>query len=154
MGESLCQRGGLLNGSVHLRDRGPGTVIGLSNGSRFVRHYVYVDNLGVVGCWKHEVARVLSEVTSTFEKVGLAVHGLEMGGEMKASGVELDSRLLRTSVTRDRYWRLHGALSHFLMKEKAKGEMFVLVGHCTYEALVRRPVLSVFHCIPVHPCRA
>ena len=62
-------------------------MIGLRNGCAFVRHNVYVDNLGVMGCSKDEVARVLSEVISIFEKVGLAVHGLEMsGGEMKASG--------------------------------------------------------------------
>ena len=55
----------------------------------FCGHYVYGDNLGVMGCSRDEVARVLSEVS-------LEVHGLEMsGGEMKALGVELDSRLLR-----------------------------------------------------------
>ena len=37
---------------------------------------------------------MLSVVTSIFEEVGLAVHGLLLsGGEMKALGVELDSRL-------------------------------------------------------------
>ena len=59
-------------------------MIGLSDGSRYVRHYVYVDNLGVMGCSKDEVARVLGEVTTIFERVGLAVHGLEMsGGDMR-----------------------------------------------------------------------
>ena len=58
----------------------------------------------------------------SFEGRGLAVHGLEMsGGEMKVPGVELDSRLLRTSVTRERYRRLHGALSHLLSRGKANG---------------------------------
>ena len=81
--------------------------------------------------------------------VDLAVHGLELsGGEMKALGIELDSRLLRTSVKRERYWRLYGALSYLLSRGNANGEMVeVLVGHCTYGALVRRPVLSVFHCV-------
>ena len=56
-----------------------------------------------MGCWSDEVARVLSQVTSIFEEVGLAVRGLEMsGGETKSLGVELDSRLLRASVTRER----------------------------------------------------
>ena len=66
-----------------------------------------------MGCLKDEVARVLGEVTNILDKVGLAVHGLEKsGGEMKALGVELDSRLLRTSFTREGYWRLHGVLSY------------------------------------------
>ena len=56
---------------------GPSTVIGLSDGVRFVRHWAYVDNLGIMGCSRDEVARVLGEVTSIFEKVGLAVHDLE-----------------------------------------------------------------------------
>ena len=48
------------------------------------------------------MARVFGEVTSIFEKVGLAVHVSEMsGGEMKALGVELDSRLPATSLTRE-----------------------------------------------------
>ena len=75
-------------------------MVGLSIGVRFVRHHVYVDNVGVMGCSRDKVARVLSEVNSIFEKVGLAVHALEVsGGEMKALGFELDSRLLRISVT-------------------------------------------------------
>ena len=139
----------MLSGRVPLRDRGPGTAIGLSNGSSFVRHFVYVDILKMMGCSKDELARKLSEFTSIFEKVGLAVHGLEMSsGEMKAPDVELDSRLLSTSLTRERYWGMYGALSHFLMRRKAIREMLeVLIGHCTYEALVRRPVLSLFHCV-------
>ena len=68
VGEFLCQRVGLLSGSVPLRDRGPGTVIGLSNRVRFVRHYVHVDNLGVMGCSKDEVARVLREVFQSLKK--------------------------------------------------------------------------------------
>ena len=75
-------------------------MIDLSNGVCLVRHYVHVDNLDVMGCSKDELARVLSEVTSIFEKVGLEVHGLETsGGQMKALRIELDSRILRTSVT-------------------------------------------------------
>ena len=108
-------------------------MIGLSNGVRFVRHHVFVDNLGMKDCSRDGVARELSEVTSIFEKVGVAVHGLEMSrGEMKGSGVDLDSHFLRTAVTRERYWRVHGAPSHLLSR---------------YAALVRRQVLSVFHCV-------
>ena len=76
---------------------------------RFNRHCVYVDNLGLMGCSRDEVARVLGEATSMFEKVGLAVHDLEMsGGEMKASGVELDSRGKGTGGSMERsvtFWR-------------------------------------------------
>ena len=132
-------------------------MIGQSNGVLFVRHNVSVHNLGVMGCSTDEVARVLSEVPSSFAKVGLAVHGLDMsGGEMKALGVELESRLLRTSVTRERYWRLHGAPSYLSSRGKANREMLeLLVRHCMYAAPVRRPMLSVFHCEnPVHSGRA
>ena len=124
-------------------------MIGLSNAVRFVRHDVCVDNMGVMGCSRDDVARVVNKVISIFETVGLAVHGLEMsGGEMKVLGVELDNRLLRTAVTRERYWKLHG---HFLTSGKANGKMLdVLFGHCSCAALVRRPVLSVFRCVLVH----
>ena len=48
---------------------------------------------------------------------------------MKALGVGLVSRLLRTAVSPERYWRLYGALSHLLTRGKATGEMLeVLVG--------------------------
>ena len=51
-------------------------------------------------------------------------------------------------MSRESYWRLYEALSYLLLRGKANGEMLeVLVGHCTYAALVRKPVLSVFHCV-------
>ena len=82
-----------------------------------------------------------------FEKVALAEYSLEMsGGERNALGVELHGWFSRTSGARERYWRLYGALSFLLMRRKTRGEMLeVSVGHCTYAALVRRPVLCVFH---------
>ena len=98
-------------------------MIGLSNGSRCVRHNVNVDNLGVMGSSKDEVTRVLGEVTSIFEKVGLAVHGLEMSGGEKALGV------------------ICGALSHLTNERKGERRDVGLAA-----ALVRRPVLSVFRC--------
>ena len=55
--ESVDQQAGLL-----LRDPAS-TMVGLSNGVRFVRHYVNYDNLG------DEVVRVLSEVTYIFGKL-------------------------------------------------------------------------------------
>ena len=74
---------------------------------RFVRHCVHVNNLGTTGCSRDDVARVLREVTSISERDGLAVHDLKMSdGKTKALGVVSDSRLLRTAVTRERYWRL------------------------------------------------
>ena len=108
-----------------------------------------------MGCSRDEVARVLSEVTSIFENAGLAVHGLEMsGGEMKALGVELDSRLLRTSVTRERFWRLYGGLSHLQSREKRTERCWrssrALCVRCAGQA-ARFERISL--CIPVHTGR-
>ena len=110
-----------------------------------------------MGCSEDEVARVLSEVASIFETVGVAVHGLEMsGGEMKAMGVELDSRLLRTSVTRERYWRLYGARSYLLMRGEGERRDVGGVGRTLYvrcagqEARFERVPL----CVSVHSGRA
>ena len=95
----------LLSGSVSLRDRGSSKVIGPSDGA------------------------FRAPLRLCRQKVGLSVHDLEMsGGEVKALGVELDSRFLRTGVTWERYW-----LGPLLARGKANGEMLeVLVGHCTY----------------------
>ena len=147
IGECLCQPAG----NVPLRDRGPSTVIGLSNGVRFVRPHVHVDNLGMMGCSSDVVPLALSEVTSIFKQVGLSVHDLEMSGrEMKALPW-VSNRTVASRELRERYWRLDGALSHLLARVKANGEMLeVLVGYYIRRAGSETSAERVPRCIPVH----
>ena len=65
---------------------------------------------------------------------------------VEALGVELNGSQLRTTLTLKRFTRLHRALGHALSLRRVSGDCVrVLVGHCTFCALVRRPGLSVFH---------
>ena len=65
--------------SLSMRDRSPPAVFRLSKDSVAESscaraHYVYVDNLGVVGCGKREVEEGLDLVVHVLEETGLKTH--------------------------------------------------------------------------------
>eukprot|EP00974_Lingulodinium_polyedra_P123277 11186175-Lingulodinium_polyedra.AAC.1 len=71
-----------------------------------MRHYVYVDNLGVMGDTRPAVGGALNELEAGFGSNGLDLHPGELfHGEAESLGNELDGVAFRSSVTNRRYWR-------------------------------------------------
>ncbi|CAK0826014.1 unnamed protein product, partial [Prorocentrum cordatum] len=130
IGENICQRVPALHASGPLRDRGRPAVLVLSNGLHELRHYLHVDSLGVIGDGRSEVERSLADVAKVFESFGLLARGEEVGGDAaEALAVVLDGDMQRTSLTNN------GAVVE------------IILGHCAFCGLVRRPVLSCFNSV-------
>ena len=119
----------------------------LTAGSKHVEHYVYVDNMGVIGQNGERVCSSLDELVQAFESVGLQVHGREVRSDgIEVLGVVVDGQRLQTRPTSKRLWRVRQAITGMLQLRAVRGDdLRVLLGHCTYLGLVRRPVLCVFH---------
>ena len=108
-------------------------------------HYVYADNLGVLGQDADTVRRALDEKVAAFNKLRLGIHEVELfESKGQALGVVVDCERLCTSITGRRRCRLERALAYALQRGKLSGrDLECLLGHCTYAGLVRREVLSV-----------
>ena len=63
-------------------------------------------------------------------------------------GTHLDGRRLRTLIKSQRYWKLKLAIRYALRRKKLDGiTVEIIVGHCTFCALICRGTLSVFHTV-------
>ena len=109
-------------------------------------YYISVDNLGIMSTSADDAKRRLDGIIRALESYGLIVHETEVStGKIQTLGVELDCAALATRVTRARRSRLCSALKALCRRRTATGEMLqVIIGHCTFCGLVRRPSLSVF----------
>jgi len=134
-----------LKGSRPLVDRGPPLV--LVPGDERVSHYVYVDNIGVVGVVHSTVAAALDECVLQLDSRGLTTHDTELHSNFgDVLGVELNSELKCTRLTAKRYWRLERGLGAALARRCLSGkDVEILVGHCTFAGLIFRQSLSIFH---------
>lgn len=119
----------------------------MEEGRPGVRHYVYVDNVGVLGVVRPEVAAALDGACRELDSAGLSTHEREESArEMEMLGVELDGTRQRSRLTSSRYWKLDSGLSALLRRRKVSGRMLeAIVGQCTFAALLVRQSLSVFH---------
>ena len=134
-----------MHGSQLMTDRGKSVVLRKEGGGW---HYVYVDNVGLF-CDKKETAEErLADSVERFEEKGLRMHDTSVcSGSVEALGVEVDSQLLRTRLSRKRCERLRAALDFMLSNVQiiSGRELEVILGHCTFAGLVRREVLSTWH---------
>ena len=132
-----------LKGTTAVCDRGGPMLLGPG---RPPSHYVYVDNLGVMGVVEADVANALEGACNSLKSSGLDTHEEILCKEkMDSLGVELDAARQRTRLTDKRYWRLEGALEWTLRQSRLSGQLVEqLVGHCTFAGLICRYSLSCF----------
>ena len=111
------------------------------------RHYVYVDNLGVLSTDRSLVKRALVEITSRFEGCNLRLHPGEVCDDpIDALGCRLSGTSRRASLKPQRLWRVRLAIRHALRQRTLSGRIVeVLIGHCTYCALLNRSLMCIFH---------
>ena len=114
-----------------------------------LRYYVYVDNVGIMGTDKVQVDTAMKEVALHLDSHGLKTHEKEPAATViEALGVELDGERHRVRLSSSRYWRLDSALRWALSRRTLRGDQLeVLLGHCTFAAMVDRSLLSVFHTV-------
>ncbi len=114
-----------------------------------VRHYVYVDNLGILSPDRELVAQALAEVERIFEAKQLLLHAGEIHSQsVKALGVELRGDILAVRITPSRYHKVRQSITGILERRKVSGKLVeVALGHCTFIGLTNRLLLSVFHSI-------
>ena len=136
---------GLGKGSL-LQDRGRPLILSCERHGP-LRHYMCVDNMGVMGTDRPKVEAALGGLTDTFTKKGLVVHEQSItSGVAEVLGVELDGSLMQSRATGKRRLRARQAISGLLRRGRCSGSALeVLLGHLTFLAMSRRPVLSCFH---------
>ena len=112
-----------------------------------LKHFVYVDNLGVMSGNAECVAQGLSGLTEQFTDQKLLLHPGEIQhSKIAALGIEMNGQKLTTSVASARLHRVRQGLRHLLHRKRCTGRVLeILVGHCTYCGLVNRCTLSIFH---------
>ncbi|CAK0901058.1 unnamed protein product, partial [Prorocentrum cordatum] len=118
-------------------------------GTKEVRHYVYVDNLGVFSLFSELVSGVMNQLTGEFTELNLLLHKDELvPGMAVALGTEIDGSRLRTRVTSDRFWRCRQAVRGLLARRRVKGwAVEAVLGHLTFCGLCSRGTLSAFNSV-------
>eukprot|EP00438_Fugacium_kawagutii_P005650 Skav219567 [mRNA] locus=scaffold886:113683:117079:- [translate_table: standard] len=137
-----------LKQSCLISDRGQPVVFPASQ-EKTVRHYVYVDNLGVVSPDKALVQSTLEELAPGFEKRGLVLHpGEVQHEEIKALGVYMRGDLMASRVSPQRHAKLKQAIGGVLRRKKVSGRILeIVLGHITFCCLCNRQLLSIFSAI-------
>ena len=108
--------------------------------------YVYIDNIGIIGSDEKCVNAALEETVEILNLQGLLCHETSRASEVSESlGIEFNSKLRCFRSISKRYWKLRRTLEWCLGRENLTGRALeVILGHCTYFALLERSVLSVF----------
>ena len=131
-------------------DRGPPVVIRLgacTSPRQYV--YVYVDNLGVLGTERDLVEKAMSIWEAKFGELNLELHASEVScGNVEALGCSVDCSKRRSSITKERLWKIRQALNGLLRRGRCTGRALeVVAGHLTFVGLVNRYVLSSLHTV-------
>ncbi|CAK0795767.1 unnamed protein product, partial [Prorocentrum cordatum] len=118
-------------------------------GTKEVRHYVYVDNLGVFSLFSELVSGVMNQLTGEFTELNLLLRKDELvPGMAVALGAEIDGNRLRARVTSDRFWRCRQAVRGLLARRRVKGwAVEAVLGHLTFCGLCSRGTLSAFNSV-------
>ncbi|CAE7388043.1 unnamed protein product [Symbiodinium sp. CCMP2592] len=144
-----------LEHSESVRDRGVACCFDLrgdlDSGAQvqdLVRHYVCVDNLGLVSPHEAVVRSGLDELDREFAGRGLLLHPGEVGTEVTALGVDLDGTKLCAKITSKRFHRVRQAIRGILQRKRVSGKVLeIVVGHATFCAMLCRPLLSIFNTV-------
>jgi hypothetical protein len=145
-GENLLSQVDSLPRAALIQDHARPVVLNDGTGSR---HYLYVDNLGIIALEREVVSSALQAGRDALERRGLLTHEASLGcGATELLGVCVDGESKRSSLTDRRYWRLDRGLEWLLRRGRASGIMVeAVMGHLTFAALVCRPALSCFHTV-------
>ena len=103
-----------LRGAPRLDDRSSCLLYGDDQGP-IAGHYVYVDNLGVLGWQPYHVSKAMAASSSEFNRLGLETHDdATFEGAGEALGCRLDGERMATTLTASRYWKIRAALAWVL----------------------------------------
>ena len=135
-----------LSNSSLIHDRG-GPAVFSSASPQEIKHFVYVDNLGVLSPNREAVGVGLDELSQRFTSEKLLLHpGEVLHEQIKALGVELDGKSLTSKISSARFHRVRQGVRCVLSRGRCSGRVLeILIGHCTYCGLMNRSLLSVFH---------
>ena len=156
--EEICRGTTLLREAALVTDRSNPIVIkvgarsqGSEDGETVTKghYYVYVDNLGVIGTDAEHVGHVLDELQGIFDGMGLDLRKSEVGAcNVEALGCVLDGHNRESRLNPTRLWRLRQGIRALLQRGKCTGRALeVMIGHCTFCALMFRPSLSIFNTV-------
>ena len=137
-----------LSRSCPMSDRGE-LVVFVDGDQAQVRHYTYVDNLGIISTSEDIVRQGLVELEETFTKQGLLLHPGEIqSSRVKALRVNLDGSKLCTRLTPERFHRVRQGIRGLLRRRRVSGRTVeIVLGHATFCALANRRLLSIFHSV-------
>ncbi|CAK0842468.1 unnamed protein product, partial [Prorocentrum cordatum] len=107
---------------------------------------VYVDDVCVVGGDGDRCVADCTEVVSELERVGLKCKGfMELENLQTFTGITFERRSGRAGISPGRMCKIRLALLFVADSRSATGgEIFSLLGHFTWAAPLRRPLLSIF----------
>eukprot|EP00971_Amphidinium_carterae_P017386 342789-Amphidinium_carterae.3 len=113
------------------------------------RHYVYIDNLGLIGFRRYEVCQVAESCKEVFRKKQLELHDeSNTVTEVDVLGVSLSAERGCVRVSAKKFFKVWNAIGQLLRKGSATGEqMQMLVGHMTFVGLIERSCLSILHSV-------
>lgn len=144
--ERLMSRVPRLRGSCLASDRSTSMYFDIA-AEESTRHYVYVDNLGILSTDAALVHEGMQEVKTEFESRNLHLHPGEVhSGSVKALGCDLRGDIMASRITPERYHRLRQAIQGVLNRKKVSGRLLeVVIGHATFAGLTNRHTLSIFN---------
>ena len=120
-------------------------------GTDALGYFVYVDNIGVLGLEPGRVDAALDKVVVQLEVAGIKTHErIPATVEIEMLGlVHKKRRVLRVVTISDRrFWKIRDGLTWLLSRRRVSGKQLeILIGHCTWIALLRREVLAIFHAV-------
>ena len=149
--EHQCKLVPSLKESPIISDKGEAVVFSSADSRRdpngSTRHYVYVDNLGILSSHEGVVRNALQELDEHFSRQGLLLHPGEVSqGETKALGTILDGNQLCSRITPERCHKVRQSIRGILRRKKISGRTLeIVIGHATFCALNNRMLLSCFH---------
>lgn len=131
-------------GSSYLTDRGDAWVVN-SEKSRLA-HYVYIDNLGILGIDPEEVRRNLDSTNRHFNNIGLDNHEIRSASSSgEAWGICVEGGRHLTRNTWQRFSHLYFGLTGILERRRVCGWVVeVMLGHSTHFSLVNRDLMCIF----------
>ena len=135
-----------LSESSLVHDRSPPLVIDPCD-THVLNHYVYVDNLGIIGQSRDLVTNGLQSIENHFNSKQLLLHPGEVHSEsVKALGIQLDGARKTTRITPERLHKVRSGIRGLISRGRCSGRVLeIVIGHATFCGLACRLVLSVFH---------
>ncbi|CAK0838344.1 unnamed protein product [Prorocentrum cordatum] len=107
---------------------------------------VYVDGVAVIGTQSAQTVQDCRAIAEALLAAGLVTKDMELPqDEQPFTRLIFEKGSGRISLSRSRIWRIRRAFQYAAEADKLTGvQMRMLLGHYTWAAMLRRPLLSVF----------